>query len=169
MQILEKCISASAIFDFCSFMVSWILNWFTPHEMLYYCIPQYYTAKIHALQMTGRWKSNINVWFLFMYSQKWNCYFQNRIIMFRLRVPTLIYLWEIYRFSGSVCLFCRRDILYVDLPWEYINCSQTHECGNWDWGHAIPRKGIHNRDFPCSVYGGHWTLDSKWDCMLYGN
>jgi hypothetical protein len=24
-------------------------------------------------------------------------------------------------------------------PWsEYINCSQTHECGNWDCGHAIP-------------------------------
>ncbi len=23
-------------------------------------------------------------------------------------------------------------------PWECINCSQTHECGNWDWGRAIP-------------------------------
>jgi hypothetical protein len=21
---------------------------------------------------------------------------------------------------------------YVDRSWEYINCSQTHECGNWD-------------------------------------
>ncbi len=42
----------------------------------------------------------------FMYSQKWNCYFQNRIIMFRLPVPTVIYLWEIYIFPGSFCLFC---------------------------------------------------------------
>jgi hypothetical protein len=25
-----------------------------------------------ALQMKGRWESNINVWFPFMYSQKWN-------------------------------------------------------------------------------------------------
>jgi len=31
---------------------------------------------------------------------------------------------------------------YVDRCWEYINRSQTHECGNWDWGHAIPVKGI---------------------------
>ncbi len=26
-----------------------------------------------TLQMKGRWESNINVWFRFMYSQKWNC------------------------------------------------------------------------------------------------
>ncbi len=40
---------------------------------------------------------------------------------------------------------------YVDQSWEYINCSQIHECGNWDWGRTIPRKGIHKWDFPCSV------------------
>ena len=28
---------------------------------------------------------------------------------------------------------------YVDQSWEYINCSQTPECGNWDWDLAIPR------------------------------
>ncbi len=43
---------------------------------------------------------------------------------------------------------CRK---YVDRSWECINHSQTHECGNWDWGHAIPRKSIHKRDFRCSV------------------
>ncbi len=26
-----------------------------------------------ALLMKGRWESNVNVWFPFMYSQKWNC------------------------------------------------------------------------------------------------
>ncbi len=26
----------------------------------------------YVLQIKGRWKSNINVWFRFMYSQKWN-------------------------------------------------------------------------------------------------
>jgi hypothetical protein len=26
-----------------------------------------------ALQMKGRWESNINVWIPFMHSQKWNC------------------------------------------------------------------------------------------------
>jgi hypothetical protein len=34
-------------------------------------------------------------------------------------------------------------VKYVDRSWEYINRSQTLECGNWDGGHAIPRKGIH--------------------------
>ncbi len=28
-----------------------------------------------------------------------------------------------------------------------VNRSQTHECGNWDWGRAIPREGIHKWDF----------------------
>ncbi len=65
---------------------------------------------VSTLQMKRRWESNINVWIPFMYSQKWNCYFQNRIVMFCLPVPTLIYLWEIYIFPGSVCLFCCREI-----------------------------------------------------------
>jgi hypothetical protein len=55
-----------------------------------------------------------------------------------------------------------RDIYIsrIDLPillqgnmWiscKYINRSQTHECGNWYWGSAIPRKGI-----------------TKWDCAVY--
>ncbi len=32
-----------------------------------------------------------------------------------------------------------------------INSSQTLECGNWDWGRAIPRKGMHRGDFPCGA------------------
>ncbi len=72
--------------------------------------------------------------------------------MFCLPVPTLIYLWEIYifPFPGSACVYSAAAN-YVDQSWEYINCSQTHECGNWDWGRAIARKGIHKWDFPCSV------------------
>ncbi len=41
--------------------------------------------------------------------------------------------------------------IYVDRSWDYINHSQPHECGNWDWGRAIPRKGIHKWDFPVSL------------------
>ncbi len=45
----------------------------------------------------------------------------------------------------SVCLFfCRK---HVDQSREYINRSQTHECGNWDWGRSIPFLGIHKWDF----------------------
>ncbi len=36
-----------------------------------------------------------------MYFKKWNCYFQNRIIMFCLPEPKLIYLWEIYIFQDQ--------------------------------------------------------------------
>ncbi len=36
---------------------------------------------------------------------------------------------------------------YVDRSWEYIKHSQTHECGNWDRGRAIPFLGIHKCDF----------------------
>ncbi len=37
-------------------------------------------------------------------------YFQNRNIMFCLPIPTLIYLWEIFIFPVSVCLFCCSQI-----------------------------------------------------------
>ncbi len=35
----------------------------------------------------------------------------------------------------------------MDRSREYINRSQTHECGNWDWGRAIPLLGIHKGIF----------------------
>ncbi len=56
-------------------------------------------------------------------------------------ISTFMCLWAIYIFPPSICLFCCRK--YVDRSWDYINRSQTHECGNWEWGHAIPIKRIH--------------------------
>ncbi len=86
-------------------------------------------------------------------SQKWNCvhppYFQNRIIMICLPIPTLTYLWEIYIFQDQSVYFA--EAKYVDWSWEYIHQSQTHECGVWDWGRAIPRREIHKWDFRCSM------------------
>ncbi len=66
-------------------------------------------------------------------------------------VPISIFkrLWAIYIFLRSVSLFCWRK--YADRSWDYKNRSQTHECWNWGWGSAIPRKGIHKMDFRCSV------------------
>ncbi len=106
------------------------------HFLFYQCIVRYFAT----LQMKGRWESNINVCFPFMYSQKWNCasvqplFFQNRIIMFCLQIPALIYLWKIY-----ICTYFKDRSVnfaaakYVDQSWEYINRSQTHACRNWDW------------------------------------
>jgi hypothetical protein len=63
-------------------------------------------------------------------------------------------------FRQSICLFCSRK--YVDQSWEYINRSQTHECGKRKWGSAIPRKGIHKRDFRCSVVVLERTLSYQY-------
>ena len=64
---------------------------------------------------------------------------------------------------SSHTLICERFIYFQDRSaysaagkhvarsWKYINGSQTHECGNWEWGCAIPRKGIRKRNFVCSA------------------
>ncbi len=87
----------------CIFLTLWTTHKFSQKL-------NYLGCSVATLQMKGRWEYNINVSFPFMYSQKGNCYFQNRIILFCLPVPTLIYLWEISIFPGSVCLFCCREI-----------------------------------------------------------
>ncbi len=45
-------------------------------------------------------------------------YFQNWIIMFCFPIPTLIYLWEIYIFPGSVSLFCCSQKCGLILRWD---------------------------------------------------
>ncbi len=66
-----------------------------------------------------------------------NKYSQERNCAATVPVPTFMFLWAIYIFLWSVCLFCCRKI-GAGRTWEYIARSQTHECGNWDWGRAIP-------------------------------
>ncbi len=41
--------------------------------------------------------------------------------------------------------------MWIDPENMYINRSQTHECGNWGSGRAIPRKGIYKRNCRCSA------------------
>ncbi len=80
---------------------------------------------------------------------------KNRIIMFCLPIPTLIYLWEIYILPGSVRLFCCSQICGPILG-IYKSLTDTWMCKigilfDWDWGRTIPRKGIHRWDFRCSA------------------
>ncbi len=46
-------------------------------------------------------------------------------------------LWAIYIYSHNRSAYSAAG-KYVDRSWEYKNRTQTHECGNWDWGFAIP-------------------------------
>jgi hypothetical protein len=78
-----------------------------------------------------------------------NKYSQKMNIGVSVPISSFMHLWAIYISPRSACLYCWRK--YVDRSWDYINRSQTHECGNWGWGRAIPRKGIHKWDFRCSV------------------
>jgi hypothetical protein len=55
----------------------------------------------------------------------------------------------------------------IDRSWDYINRSQTHECGNWGWGRAIPIKGIHKWDFRCSV--AKTIRRDDWSCNFLFN
>jgi hypothetical protein len=73
-----------------------------------------------------------------------------------------MYLWAIYIFTRSICLFCCRK--YVDRSWEYIKCSQTHECGNGTEAAQFPKKEHINRifvavfDFLTSWLAWPWPL-----------
>jgi hypothetical protein len=94
-----------------------------------------------------------------------NKYFQKRNIGVSVPFSTIMRLWVIYIFPPSVCLFCWRKP--VDRSWDYINRSQIHECGNWGWGRAIPRKGIHKWDFRCSVEGADVNDSKLQDGLLH--
>ncbi len=74
----------------------------------------------------------------FMYSFSWNS---------AASVPILkvMCLWAIYIVPGSVYIF--PSAKKGDRWWEYINRSQTHECGNWGWDPNIPFLGIFVSNF----------------------
>ncbi len=46
-------------------------------------------------------------------------------------ISTFMCLWAIYIFPGLVHIFPPAE--KAEPSWEYIICSQTHECGNWNW------------------------------------
>ncbi len=47
----------------------------------------------------------------------------------------------------------------ADRLWEYINPSQTHECGNWDCGREIPFLGIFVSNFRYYFFEVHLTIE----------
>ncbi len=87
--------------------------------------------------MKGWWESNINVWFQPRNVTMWPCYFQNSIIMFCLTISTFMYLWAIYIFPWSVCLFCCSQIVRPILAIYKSLTDTVHECRNCEQGHSF--------------------------------
>jgi len=71
-------------------------------------------------------------------------------------ISTFMCLWAIYIFLGSVYIFPPAE--QADPSWEYIIRSQTHECGNWDWGPDIPFLGIFVSNFRHFVFAVHTAI-----------
>jgi hypothetical protein len=80
----------------------------------------------------------------------WNKYYQKRNIGYQSQFPhSCVCERIIYSHDGSA--FPAGGNMWTDPGNIYVNRSQTHECGNWGWGRAIPRKGIYKRNCRCSV------------------
>ncbi len=78
-----------------------------------------------------------------------NKYSQERHCAAAVPIPSFMFLWAIYIFLPQVCLFCCRKIGGPNVG-IYVDRSKTQECGNWDWGRAIPFLGLHKFKFLCS-------------------
>ena len=95
----------------------------------------------------------------FMYSQKQNC-----VVSFP--IPTFMYLWVIYIFPGSICLFCcsKIGVLFVGI---YKSLKDTW-CRNWERCRTVSILGTHKSDLLCSVGECHsgfrkcWTIGKEW-------
>ncbi len=106
-------------------------------------------SSFFTLQMKGWWESNINVWFPFTYI------FPEMKLLFPKQNYNVLSPSSYTKISGRFLYISRIGLpfllqgnIWTD-PGNYR--SQTHECGNWDWGRAIPIKRIHKWDFLCSV------------------
>ncbi len=69
---------------------------------------------------------------------------------------------ERFLYSHDQSAYSAAGNMLTDSGNTYINHSQTLECGKWDWGRAISRKGIHKwdvtmlsiTDYGLRAYGG---------------
>ncbi len=76
---------------------------------------------------------------------------------------------ERFMYSHHRSAYSSAENMWTDPGNIYVNRSQTHECGNWDWGRAIPRKGIHKWHFRfSSVHSDRmWSLCVWIGCGSY--
>ncbi len=79
------------------------------------------------------------------------CYFQTELKCYVSQFPHLCICERfIYSQDQSVYFAATKQ---VDWSWEYINCSQIHECRNWERGHAVSFLEKHKSDFRYMQFG----------------
>ncbi len=102
--------------------------------------------------MKGRWESNINVFFPFMYSQKWNCaasLFPKH--NYNVLSPSSYTHISVRYLNISSIDLSIAAAKYVNWSWEYINRSQTHEGETGTGGPRNSQRRTHKWNFRCSV------------------
>ncbi len=73
---------------------------------------------------------------------------------------TFMCLWAIYIFPAPGSVYIFPPVEQADPSWEYIIRSQTHECGNWDWGPNIPFLGIFVSNFRHFVFAVYTQFEA---------
>ncbi len=87
--------------------------------------------------------------------------------------------WELRGLSPNFHIHVSLSVLYIPMIGHHIllqqnrqtDCgnkyrSQTHECGNWDCGHAVPFLGIFVSNFRKCVFAV-WEEHYQKECALY--
>ncbi len=101
----------------------------------------------HRFWHKKTWRYEIKSWLTILYTAK------TQYRKFETNIPRKVagpqslfpHLCEWFMYSHDRSAYSAAG-KYVDPSWEYINRSQTRECGNWNWGRANPLLGIHKWD-----------------------